>query len=313
MLCSLTAKEISWVYTETTKQKMQKMDSNFGVHALFLFLSKFNFMSIKMLRPSSELEPYIRLYWSLESSLKPEEYHIQRIVPSGLPEIIFYENNIPDSTAECGNTKSLSQICGQKNNFFDLTLSGKTKLFSIVFQPYGLSAILDIPVSELLNQTLPLRYLLGKQIDELEYRILEAKSIESKIGIVEQYLKKLLSQKQDYNLPRISHSIKNIGCRSIFEQIPVLASNACLSRKQFERNFTEKVGISPKQFMRVVRFQRALYIRQNSPTIKQTELAYDAGYYDQSHMISEFRLLSGYTPKQYMKRCQPYSDYFSEI
>lgn len=124
-------------------------------------------------------------------------------------------------------------------------------------------------------------------------------------------LKRLLTKKTNYKLPRIAASVNQINIARNTKQIPALAFEACLSRKQFERNFTELIGISPKQFLRVIRFQRALFIQQYNSSLKLTELAADAGYYDQSHMISEFKQLSGYTPKQYFSQCEPFSDYFS--
>jgi AraC-like DNA-binding protein len=64
--------------------------------------------------------------------------------------------------------------------------------------------------------------------------------------------------------------------------------------------------------MRIVRFQYALHYKWQYPQTKLTGLAYDCGFYDQSHMINEFRDLSGKTPKQYFAECEPYSDYFSD-
>lgn len=66
--------------------------------------------------------------------------------------------------------------------------------------------------------------------------------------------------------------------------IDFLASNACLSRKQFERKFLSYIGISPKQFLKIIRFQNAIYFNQTTSFNKLTELAYKVGYYDQSHL-----------------------------
>lgn len=268
-------------------------------------------MSFQIIQPSAQLAPYVRMYWSMESSLKPGEQHLQRIVPNGLTEITFYQNNIPESSAQNGSLKSHTQISGQKNCHFDLVVTGKIKLFSVLFNPQGISRFFKIPVSELFNQTIPLRFLLGARLDEIEDKLFEAQTTSEKVMIVERLLLQLLSEKESYKLPGIEGSVQQINAGNIPNHIPKLASDACLSRKQFERNFTELIGISPKQFMRVVRFQRALFIQHNNPDLKLTELAIDAGYYDQSHMISEFKQLSGYTPKQYFSQCEPFSDYFA--
>jgi AraC-like DNA-binding protein len=72
------------------------------------------------------------------------------------------------------------------------------------------------------------------------------------------------------------------------------------------------VGSSPKQFLRTVRFQHSLYQKQQQQDIPLTELAYRCGYFDQSHMIADYKTFSGKTPTQYFAECEPYSDYFSK-
>lgn len=90
-----------------------------------------------------------------------------------------------------------------------------------------------------------------------------------------------------------------------------LTDTTCLSYKQFKRVFSEYVGINPKEFLRIVRFQRALFTMQTQPQTSFTELAYACGFYDQSHLIREFKSFSGLTPGEYTAVCEPYSDYFS--
>lgn len=78
-----------------------------------------------------------------------------------------------------------------------------------------------------------------------------------------------------------------------------------------QRIFHEYIGLNPKEFMRVVRFHKALFILQNDPSMNFTRLTYECGYYDQSHLIREFKQFAGYTPREYMAACSPHSDYFS--
>jgi AraC-like DNA-binding protein len=70
------------------------------------------------------------------------------------------------------------------------------------------------------------------------------------------------------------------------------------------------VGTSPRQFLKTVRFQNALHTKFNQKSVSLTQLACDCGYYDQSHMINDFKSLSGFTPGEYFACCEPYSDYF---
>ena len=92
-----------------------------------------------------------------------------------------------------------------------------------------------------------------------------------------------------------------------------LASIACLGKKQFERLFNELVGANPKEYARVVRFQKSLKLLQHySEDINQAQLAYQCGYADQSHFIREFKQFSGYTPLSLLNVCKLYSDLFND-
>jgi len=114
-----------------------------------------------------------------------------------------------------------------------------------------------------------------------------------------------------FELLRIADSINLVNKSRGLIQIDDLASRACLGRKQYERTFKQHIGTSPKQFLKTVRFQNALHKRQIIAQTDLGELAFMCGYYDQAHMTNEFRSLSGMTPKQFFRDCDPFSDYFS--
>jgi AraC-like DNA-binding protein len=81
-----------------------------------------------------------------------------------------------------------------------------------------------------------------------------------------------------------------------------IASHANMSIKTFERKFIEQVGISPKLFSRIIRFNTAIALKMNNPERSWTDIAHGCGYYDQMHFIKDFKLFSGITPTQYFKR-----------
>ncbi|WP_321480070.1 helix-turn-helix domain-containing protein [uncultured Bacteroides sp.] len=146
---------------------------------------------------------------------------------------------------------------------------------------------------------------------ELEDKILNTINDNQYIRLIESFLINCLNPFKEYNYKRMVTAINCINlCNEEFT-VSRLAEKVCLSQKQLQRIFSEHVGASPKEFMRIVRFHKALYTLQNHPEMNFTTLAYECGYYDQAHMINEFKLFSGYTPAQYIALCSPYSDYFS--
>lgn len=151
------------------------------------------------------------------------------------------------------------------------------------------------------------------ELSILSRKVIEADDHETCIRLIEQFLIHRLYRFEgyEYNLKRISAVLHQIN-EQAKTNISELSETACLSSKQFNRIFLDYVGATPKEFLRIVRMQRALFKVQQNPSISFAQLAYECGFSDQSHMIKEFKLFSGYTPTEYLSLCAPYSDYFSE-
>lgn len=268
-------------------------------------------MKYNISKPSFHLSKFIKHYWTLENCIPDGKEHIQRIVPSGLLELVFYFDDKPTAVNRNKSINDITMITGQLNDYFDIKITGKISLFSIIFQPHGLSAFLDIPLQELYNQNVPFKLISKDDINEIETKLFEAKSFTERITVVENYFLKLLKNKGlKYNFERISNSICKINQLKGLVEINDLAFEACYSRKQFERNFSNLIGTSPRQFLKIIRFQHAIDRKSKDKSINFTDLTYQCGYYDQAHMINDFQKLSGMTPKQYFNDCEPYSDYF---
>nr|NQU91621.1 AraC family transcriptional regulator [Bacteroidota bacterium] len=268
-------------------------------------------MSFQVSGPSFCLSPYVKQYWTMENCISNGTEYLQRIVPNGLMELIFYLGDKPQALDKAKNIPENACLSGQQKGYYDIIVPAKLSLFSILFQPHGASMFFDIPISEFYDQNIPLKYLLRDKAIELESDLYESKTFCEKINIVENFLtNQLRKYPKKYELNRIGQSIALINQAKGIININFLSSEACLSRKQYERTFLEYIGTSPKQFIKTVRFQNAIHCKSKNKDIQLTELAYDCGYYDQSHMINDFKTLSGMTPKQYFSKCEPYSDYF---
>ncbi len=268
-------------------------------------------MQYRLAQPSQQLSKFVKHYWTLDSSVPNGQDHIQRIVPTGLTDLIFYFGDKPKSTNRTKPHNESTLISGQLGNYYDLRVTGKLSLFSIIFQPHGLSMFLDIPIHELYDYSVPLKFVFRDNVDELETKLYEADSFAKRISIAELYLLKLLRRgQQKYSFERITESMRLINRARGMVGIDFLASEVCYSRKQFERNFSYCIGTSPKQFLKIIRFQNAINNKSKNKDINLTELTYQCGYYDQSHMINDFHKFTGMSPKQYFADCEPFSDYF---
>lgn len=263
--------------------------------------------TFEIIQPSTALSSYIKHYWILETDC--ESGNFQRIVPSGNPQLHFYKG--ATVFHQNGSIHDHAIICGQATSFTDLTLTGKLKIITVVFHPHGAKAFFNMPVSELTNRITAIGDCDDKALKELEKRITDTENDGTCIQLIEQFLIHRLIPLQAYNYKRIHTVVQYINQHKGIIHIPELAASACLGYKQFQRVFTDHTGTTPKDFLRIIRFQKALFTLQCDPQITFSQLAYECGYYDQSHLINEFKAFTGYTPARYMTMGAICSDYFS--
>lgn len=272
-----------------------------------------NVEEFRIVQPSSVLAPYIKHYWMLEIDEKSAFGMQERVIPYGCMEMVFHsENRLISSSPK--NREILQPrlfICGQNTNFTNISLTGKLNMIAITFLPYGAKVFFDIPLNELSGQAISLTDMDSKVYRELEEMLLDASGNNERIKLIESFLIRKLHEFKEYNFKRVYTAIQTINQTKGNISISQLADYCCLSYKQFKRIFAEHIGANPKDFLRIVRFQKALYLLEHHPELTPSQLAFECGYYDQSHLINEFKIFSGYTPKEYVAICPPHSDYFS--
>jgi len=278
-----------------------------GSFPQFIFV-KMNFQTAK---PSVRLAPFIKGYWAMENCDVPAQGYLQRIVPSGLNELLLYSGARPEVIPEGKSYEANAVLSGHHKSFYDIKIRETFSLFSILFEPAALKIFLNIPQTELYNCHVPFDFLLNRATNRLEDCIALAKSFPEKVKIAETFFLALLNQSKDfYTFKRISHAISLIRQTKGMVSVERLADITCLSTKQFQRTFASCVGSAPKQFLRTVRFQNAIHTRACNPDYSLTQLAYHCGFSDQSHMISEFHVFSGKAPGDFFSCSDSVSDFF---
>jgi AraC-like DNA-binding protein len=187
-------------------------------------------------------------------------------------------------------------ICGQQTNYYDLSLSGKTGMILIVFRPHGVKSFFNFPITELLNENLSLQELANNEATELEDRLFNSPNNKQRIIHLESFLIKRLIHSNEFE--RVEHALKIIENSKGLIKAQDIAHDVCLGIKQFERTFSKYVGVNPKKFASIVRLQNVIQMKSKNKK-SMSQLAYDNGYYDQSHFIHDFKSLTGLTPKAF--------------
>lgn len=260
----------------------------------------------QVIQPSVLLAPFIKQYWFLKTN--KAEGEVQRIVPVGGISLIFHREDLLYSLSN-NEFQPRAFLCGQSTNYSDLLQNGMVDMIAVVFNPIGAAAFFSFPMNELNNDFVPLDALSDLNLKNLDLRLRSTENNEICARLIDDFFFKRLSGSADHNYNRLNVVIRSINHG--VSDVKVLAQTACLSYKQFNRIFSGYVGTGPKDFLRIVRFQRALYHMQNRSSPSLTNLALECGFYDQSHLIRDFKLFSGYTPTEYLAVCAPFSDYFS--
>jgi AraC-like DNA-binding protein len=271
-------------------------------------LPKYLFMEdFKIILPSSMLSPYVKHYWILKTI--GNSTSIARTVPTGMMSLIFHRGNCLLSINE-NKIQPRAFLSGQEKTFNDLRYYGYINMISIVFRPVGVRAFFNLPIDRTAGLRLTAGDMEDKELSELERTLTSTEEDKLCILLIEHFLLKRLTQLAEYNIKRIDTAIGLINAGQT--DIVKLADATCLSTKQFNRIFSENIGTSPKEYSRIIRFQRALNLLEKDIDISFTALACDCGYFDQSHMIKDFKTFSGYTPSEYIAECPPHSDYFEK-
>lgn len=279
------------------------MEANSKTH-IFVLMESF-----KLIKPSLALAPYIHYYWILQmDAITPVT---ERIIPVGCIHLTFHKGKrlFSSSLAEL---QPQTFVSGHSGTYSDVTSTGNIHMIDVVFRPYTPKLFFQTPVNLFYNANISVDDLEDIALSDLSKQVSDLPDDDQCIQLIESFLLKRMYSCPEYNLKRMSAAIHEIN-QNPESDITGLAETCCLSNKQFNRIFTEYIGTHPKEFIRIIRLQRALYTLQNQPTINFAQLAYECGFYDQSHFIKEFKTFSGYTPGEYLSLCAPYSDYFSEF
>lgn len=256
-------------------------------------------MKYRTIEPSKSLSKYVRHFWVLEGEATVEKPYIHRAMADGSVELLFHYNGVFNELITDDKTiKSYTAgLDGQSQKMRRYAINTNFGIFGVYMYPFALPDLFQIPASELTNQSIDLKTLLGKNENGLEEKINLAKSTAERVEIITHFLEQRIT-KISNQVPGVFETINTIIHSNGLIDINQLAEKNFLSRRQFERNFKEFSGFSPKVFSRIIRFQNVLKEYDNK-TKSLTQIGLDAGYSDQSHFIREFKEFSGYTPKEY--------------
>ncbi|MEJ7685136.1 MAG: helix-turn-helix domain-containing protein [Segetibacter sp.] len=222
-----------------------------------------------------------------------------RLMADGFPSLLFqYKNQFKDSTTLTYSFPGCL-LLGHTYNLRNLVIDGPFGVFGVALFPYTPSLLYQLPGSIFANNIISAEDLFKHEDSYLEERVALAKSNEDRIQILTVYLVEKLCKCNSRTDVLIQDMVQHIIQTKGVLPIETLILHASISRRQFERRFIHHVGMSPKLFSRIIRFQNTLRYPPNANIRNLTSLAFAHGYADQAHFIREFKEFSGINPKYY--------------
>lgn len=229
-----------------------------------------------------------------------EEGLAVKVAPRALPGIAFQHHN---GHSALENIITPSHVTHTPTLFLYGTVmtpsvmnykAGSYTSIQVVFKPHALKSLFGMNASALANGSVELS-------QDLNMQLIEAKSVSEQIERLSRFLLAHLKKEHtrdvlvEASLNLIHNSGGAVTVKALLEQLNI-------SERQFERRFTQTVGVSPQAYIRVRRFNEAIRLIKTRQHDKLTDIAHALCYYDQSHFIRDVKTFSGMTPKALLQK-----------
>lgn len=257
------------------------------------------YLGFQLIQPRLCLRPYVRSYWYFRREVPLASYHEEYMHPRGGFGMVFNFGN--RLTLDAGAVSDSVFLDGTNTVSRKMGFQGHVELMGIQFQEGGAFPFLGIPLHELQNETNLLSALGRAELTELHERLYETKTLSLRIRLLESWLIGRLSHgKEQHALIPASLSVLREGVGNL--RMSELADRWSVSQRQLERLYQREVGMSPKQYAKLLRIEAARLSLKRINEETTARLAVELGFYDQAHFIREFRAVVGLTPYAYLKR-----------
>jgi AraC-like DNA-binding protein len=270
-------------------------------------------MNFQEFAPSESLKPYIKCYYTFASGSDVE--FEDTVFPSGLMEFIF---NLGEGTWETSVNEKFQvtpkvELWGQIVKPLAIKSKGKHSMLGIRFYPHTAACFLRGDIATFNNQVSSLSDILGSPIKQLHSQLLDTVKTSSRIELIETFLMKRLSATyaRPLKIDKVADILSSIKRNATENTISDIAFRHGITPRYLHKLIYQYTGLSPKSFSKINRFQQSLkLIAKNSQPL--TSIAYDCGYFDQSHFIRDFKSLTSVTPSSYIESNFPINQVFPQ-
>ena len=251
----------------------------------------------KFYEPHEQLKDFINCIMVIHAEVSEEGSGIICYPPTPQNSLFFYINDrikVQKNGEDDFVLQPRSVIVGLQSSTVVLDVNKSHKAVRVGFHPGGMFRLLGFSMAEMIDGSYDAADIFGNEICEIDNRLQEAGSFDEIRDVIEKFLLGKMNLLKR-SLP-FDHAMLELLRLNGNIPIEKLASLACLSLRQFERVSKERIGFSPKVYARLIRFSKAYRLRENFPLISWTSIAHECGYFDQMHLIRDFKEFTGIPP-----------------
>jgi AraC-like DNA-binding protein len=252
-------------------------------------------------RPSPPLGDFVEMLWIWRGATQPHAF--ERLLPTGTVELVI---NLRDDESRVYDREDQRRfqilpgaiLVGPQSEYFVIDTAEQREVMGVHFRPGGVFPFAG-PAGEVTDAHVPLDALWGNEGRRLRERLLEADSDASRFRILEAALIGQACCSLERH-PAVALALGEFARVPHARRVAEVRAEAGLSHRRFVQLFRDAVGLTPKLYCRIRRFQEVLQRVAAGRAIEWTGLALDCGYYDQAHFARDFRAFSGLNPSTYL-------------
>jgi methylphosphotriester-DNA--protein-cysteine methyltransferase len=243
---------------------------------------------IRVRTPGGALARFVELLWM--HARVPEPRAQERMLPTATTELVVHLQ------AGIANTHR-AVVAGPSSEHWTLETSATSAVVGVHFKPGGAFPFFGVPAGELHNARVPLDALWGSRAARMVEEVLAASTPDAKFDALE---RALLGAARTLTRHRaVGFALRELSMLPKQRTISELAVAGGISQRRLLEHFRDEVGMAPKLFSRVQRFQAVVQSVHPLRAVDWADVAASCGYFDQAHFIHDFRSFSGFAPATY--------------
>src|ERR1700687_192894 len=258
-------------------------------------------LQTKMAPPSEVLRPYVWAYGMTKGQVGSVPLVIP--LPARPKQLLTFSFEDTYRIRRPGSNHSdasprVTVVGPQTHAGAGLSVCGRIDNFTIHFQPSGFNRLFGIPMTELTDAAYDAYAVIGPQIPRFEHELGDTSGFADRIQLIEERLIRMLDSHG--TLDPVAIAANSLFASNGIHRVSAMATDSGLSPRQFERRFLAQVGVPPKLYTRIIRFNAALDHKLRWPSRTWSRIANDHDFYDQMHLVHDCRAFTGESPSQFL-------------